>query len=230
MTQILDALDEEWSATARSPGSRRALMRWSNAHPEFLGLEDLDGVLARRREPGRAGAILAALARMAPSDTLAARTLLQIMLPGLICLAGRTAADDPVAIDEMISLAWERIRTYPTHRTSSVAGNILLDVRKQYRRHRRFEAPRDLVELTVEPVDDTATPEDAALARLTLDQLRAAQRDGVVSADALATIIRTRVVGERISDLAAEQNVSCERLWHRRWRAEARLRELPLAG
>jgi hypothetical protein len=41
----------------------------------------------------------------------------------------------------MVSLAWERIRTYPTTRHGSVAGNVLLDVRKRYRAHRVIDAP-----------------------------------------------------------------------------------------
>lgn len=46
----------------------------------------------------------------------------------------------------------------------------------------------------------------------------------------LETIIRSRIGGESMTDLAAEQHVSRKVLLHRRWRAEARLRELPLAG
>ncbi len=51
-----------------------------------------------------------------------------------------------------------------------------------------------------------------------------------VSKDVLGTIIRSRVGGESMADLAAEQEVSLKVLWHRRWRAEARLRDLPLAS
>ena len=43
----------------------------------------------------------------------------------------------------------------------------------------------------------------------------------------LETIIRTRLHGEPLADLAAEQSMSPQLLCHRRWRAEVRLRDLP---
>jgi hypothetical protein len=50
--------------------------------------------------------------------------------------------DDPAAIEEMVSLTGERIRTYPARRRGSVAANVFLDVRPRYRAHRLIEAPR----------------------------------------------------------------------------------------
>lgn len=54
-------------------------------------------------------------------------------------MAPRIGNDDEVAIDELVSLAWERIRSHPCGRDGSMAANILLDVRKRYRRHRCIE-------------------------------------------------------------------------------------------
>ena len=219
MAQILQQLDGEWSELATSPRARRALIRWANSNPDLAGNRDLNDVLAARRDPERSGPVLKALAVLAPDDEVATRTLLQAMLPGLVRLAVVAGNDDPAAIDEVISLGWERIRTYPGHRPGSVAANVILDVRKRYRRHRRFEAP-DSAELT----------EDEVLGRLLVDELVAAQRDGVMTVPVLETIIRTRLNGEPLADLAAEQSISPQLLCHRRWRAEVRLRDLPLAG
>jgi hypothetical protein len=72
-----------------------------------------------------------ALAALAPSDQLAARTLLQALLGGL-CNLARCVGRDANAVDDVVSLAYERIRTYPAHRPGSVSGNVLLDVRKRY--------------------------------------------------------------------------------------------------
>lgn len=229
MAQILQQLDREWSELATSPRARRALIRWANSNPDLAGNRDLNDVLAARRDPERSGPVLKALAVLAPGDEVATRTLLQAMLPGLVRLAVVAGNDDPAAIDEVISLGWERIRTYPGHRPGSVAANVILDVRKRYRRHRRFEAP-DSAELTVDPEFSGASPEEEVLGRLLVDELVAAQRDGVMTAPVLDTIIRTRINGERLADLAAEQSISPQLLCHRRWRAEVRLRDLPLAG
>ena len=70
---------------------------------------------------------------LATADELAARTLLQALLPGIVSFARRSAVGDPsVAIGEMVSIAWERIRTYPLHRPGSVAANVLWDTRSCY--------------------------------------------------------------------------------------------------
>ncbi|MCB1013322.1 MAG: hypothetical protein KDB15_16815, partial [Microthrixaceae bacterium] len=66
--------------------------------------------------------------------------------------------------------------------------------------------------------------------RLLVDALSRAQRDGLMSGPVLATILRTRLLDESLNDLAAEQDVTPQLLCHRRWRAEVRLRDLPLAG
>jgi hypothetical protein len=112
-----------------------------------------------------------------PGDDLAARTLLQALLPGLVRLAGMVGYDDPAAIEEMVSLAWERIGTYPAGRRGSVAANVLFDVRKRYRAHGRIDAPRspDTAEIQVTPT--SRSPEDEALARVLFEQLIAAQRE-----------------------------------------------------
>ena len=229
MASTLEELDREWSELATSPRARRALIRWANDHPALAGLGDLDELLANRRDNNRAPGLLAALAALAPADELAARALLQALVPGLARLSSLTGNDDPVAIDELVSLAWERIRTYPTTRRGSVAGNVLLDVRKRYRKHRLIEVPASL-ELTGDPEDDACTPEDEVLGRLLIEELAAAEREGVVTAPVLRLILRTRLGGESLGEVASEQHVEPQVLCQRRWRAEQRLRKLPLAG
>jgi hypothetical protein len=227
---ILSALDLEWSELAASPSARRSVIRWARRHDSLSGLSDLHGVLDRRRDRAQAPAVLRALAAMAPDDDLAARCLLQALIPGLVCLAARSGNDDPAALEEMVSLAWERIRTYPTTRHGSVAGNVLLDVRKRYRAHRSIDAPTGTWQHDGDAIDQRPGPDDEVLGRLLLEELAAARRDGVVSAPALELIVRTRVVGESLAEVAASEAVEPQVLCQRRWRAERRLRQLPLTG
>ena len=160
-----------------------------------------------------------------PRLELAARTLLQALLGGLNSLACRIGRDAD-AIDEMVSLAWER-STYPAHRPGSVSGNVWLDVRKRYLRIHDTEtrcaiaAPR----VALEP-----SAEDQVVRNAFVSELVATGEQRGLPGIVLETIIRSRVGGESITDLAAEQHISPKVLLHRRWRAEARLRELPLAG
>lgn len=160
MAPVLEQLDREWVELARSSRGRRALTRWAQRHPALQGIGDLDALLEARRDPTRAPALLAALAVLAPDDQLAARTLLQALVPGLIRLARSTGNDDPAALVELVSIAWERIRTYPQTRNGSVAANVLLDTRKRYRQHRLIANPRmeDLIAAMVRHSDVGATP------------------------------------------------------------------------
>ncbi len=222
MAQILQSLNKEWPTIVDSPAARRALMRWSSAHPALERATDLDGVLELGHQPDRGPEVRGILAGLAPSDDIAARTLLQALLGGLCNLAQRIGRDGD-AVDEVVSLAWERIRTYPAHRPGSVSGNVLLDVRKRYSRQNQ-----ELVRCgdAVCCQDCEPSPEDRVVERAYIDEFVMAGMRSGLSGDVVATIVRSRVHGESMEDLAAEQQVSRKVLWHRRWRGEARLRYL----
>lgn len=227
MSEVLSRLDAEWRRVASSPAARRALARWAVAHPSLRGLVGLDELIERRRDPQKAPAILAALAALAADDELAARTLLKALVPGLVRLATTAGFGDRDAIDEMLSLAWERIRTYPTERPGTVAGNVLLDVKKRYRRHRGIDEPRSTVlrPSPILPPGDAGvarSAEDEALDRVAFDELLAAQRR-VVGDWGLRAVVSTRVAGRSLAEVAAEENISVQTLYVRRIRAERRL-------
>ena len=224
MERTLEALDNEWRRIAASDEARRALPGWAKAYPALGGASDVSDLLRRRRDPREAGRILAALAYLAPTDALAARALLQALLPGLVCLAATAGPDDADAIEEVIALAWERIRTYPPTRAGSVAANVLWDVRKQYRIHRRIDVPSEHGFGRPSPTDVEPSAEDIVVRRAVCDEIVRALCAGAVSRSALRLIVRTRIEGESLTAVAAEQNVNPHALNQRRWRAERRLR------
>ena len=224
MAEILRSLNREWSAIADSPSARRALMRWSSTFPVLTSAQDLDGVIVLGFDPGDGPEVRRALAAMAPTDQLAARTLLQCLLGGLCNLAHRVGRDDD-AVDDIMRLAWERIRTYPASRPGSVSANVVLDVRKRYRRE-QDKARRQIVSCAAA---EAPSAEEQFVSRAFIEELVSASALSGISDEVLATILRSRVGGESMADLAAEQHVTLKVLWHRRWRAEARLRDLPLA-
>lgn len=226
MNPTLTKLDREWDAIKASPASRAALLRWGQREPALDELNDLGHLLDKRTSPEEAPAILSALARLAAHDELAARTLLQALVPGLLRLASTVCRDDPTSFEELVAFAWERIRTYPQSRSGSVAANVLWDVRKAYRRHRAIEAPRSDCD---EPENLAAGPsaEETALAGLAVDDLLAVAREsGVISPAALALILRTRVELVPLVVAAREQHATAQQANCIRWRAERRLRPL----
>ena len=231
MTRTLQALDQEWAELADSPGARAALDRWALAEPALAEVTGgLEGILAHQRRPAVFTGMLAALARLAPTDRLAARTILQALLPGLVGVARRSGTADVDAIEEVVSLAWERIRTYPVHRPGPVTGNVLWDVRKAYMRHRALHQPQPI------PLHDTTSatdrsPEDVVLEHDFIRWLAETGRYGVAKPEGVRAILATRIGGIPVAEVAAREGVQPQGLKMRRWRAEASLRDhLGLAG
>jgi len=144
-------------------------------------------------------------------------------MPGLVKMASTCCSDDPAALDELLSLAWMRIRTYPVRRPGPVAANVLMDVRKRYREHRTIDAP-DGTWPAMEPAGIEPSAEDVVLGRCAIGDLIAAERDGVIDIVALGLILRTRVDGVSLELAAAEQESTVRQANCIRWRAERRLR------
>src|SRR5919106_534003 len=151
--------------------------------------------------------------------------------PGLGRLARTTAADDPDAIDEVVSLGWERIRTYPPDRPGPVAANVVLDVRKRYRRYRRRTAIRsvDLAAVAGTSRGHGRPAEDEALDRLAMNEWLVRQR-ALVGERCYRAVVRTGVWGLSLAEHAAEEDTTVSIIYQRRWRAMQRMRPLPLGG
>lgn len=228
MTQTLASLDLEWSRLTRSLEARTALDRWARHEPALSGYGHLEEVVAARRSAA-GNDVAAALARFAAHDQVAARTLLHIALPGLVRYATATG-DGYDALDHVLALAWERIRTYPAARPGSVAANIVLDVRKQYLRQRQDEKgsidPRALADC-----GEVRSPEDVVIELDLIRQVMWATRRGLITTNELNAILRTRIHGEPVAEAAAAERVPVNCLIKRRWRGERSLRAtLALAG
>lgn len=224
MNRTLAELDREWTDIERRPTNVEALRRWGQAEPALAGYPSLGAVLkGRKSHPATASAMLAALARLAADDDLAARSLLQALMPGLVTLASTVCSDDPVALDELVSLAWERIRTYPTNRPGSVAANVLWDVRKRYREHRAIEVPAS-GPCDIEGISPVPSAEEEVVGRAAVHDVIAAHREGVICGAALVLILRTRVDEVPLDIAAAEQGATARQANCIRWRAERRLR------
>lgn len=221
--RTLAELDREWALIEAAPASVRALARWRENEPALAGCTTLGDILVKRADPEAAPAILAALARRAGRDELAARTLFQALVPGMLGLATGPLAGDPAALDEVISLAWERIRTYPTWRPGSVAANVLRDVRKGYLEHRRIEVAADRPPASL-AMSTAPSAEEVALRCCWVGALADARRSGAIGQVGVDLIYRTRVEGQSLADVAASHRASVAWANCVRWRAECRLR------
>lgn len=138
-TGVLVQLDREWEQIADSLPGRRAMRRWAKDEPVLAGVRSLRDLVDRVNERGhadRSDAILLVLIRHAATDDLAARTVLQAMMPAVKSITskfstcGAWSAEETAAV--VVAAMWERIRTYPIERRPrKVAANLTLDTRQR---------------------------------------------------------------------------------------------------
>ncbi len=169
----VERLNREWRLLDGDPSALSRARSWGLTRDRAL--DRLDALLARAGygtapDDEIGDRVLASLVLLARGDDLAARIVLQRILPGLVRIAmrrGRIVAGGPVAaFGDLASVAWEVIRGYPIERRSQrVAANLLRDieyqtfVRSRRRRSREVYVPDVEVELGEEHgVEDDLDP------------------------------------------------------------------------
>ena len=232
---LFESLADDWRHLTRSPAARRLL--WWGRTALDIQADDLDDLVDHiwRAPGGDADAMLAVIAARARADVAAGRLLLHLLRPGLRTLACRLSRTHPRADvdDELLAIAWEKIRTYSVERRPrSIAANILLDTRKELVQF--LDASSRWVD--VNELDDTHTglvscpsAEDVAIEgehaglRLVHSRLAGAARAGTITPLAARIIWRTRISGEPDEDVATDFSMNVRSLQRRRQRAERRL-------
>jgi hypothetical protein len=224
MSCVFDLLEAEW---VRLRDDRSAARRLRPVC-DLAGVRSLGELERHVRGAGPVEAdrvLLALVARTVDhDDELAARVLLQLLLPGTRNLARRWWAlgDGDERAAAAVAAVYGRIRRYPlARRPGRVAANVLLDAARDLRR----AVPRAATFATPEPtVHGDARgdgPADAAgeLAEVLSDAVAA----GVLELRDARLIAQTRIAGARVADLAARAELGTRTLWDRRQRAEHRL-------
>jgi hypothetical protein len=226
MANLFNLLDDEWRRLRDDRAAARRLASVCRVAGDARTLGDVERFV---RDAGHEDAdlvLLALVARAVERDELAARVLLQLLLPGTRALARRWwALGDP---DERAAAAvtavYHRIRNYPlARRPGRVAANILMDSAQELRR----AVPR----LVTVPSDDpvAATPRHLRSAHhrpevhpaVELSQLlEDAVADGVVARGDADLIARSRIAGQRMADIAHQRGLRPRTVWDRRQRAE----------
>lgn len=149
----LAALDREWRWLGRTPAAASQLKTWAESHPALGGHADPCALVAAAHqmiEPSRQE-MEAALSSLAGEDALAARTLLQLLLPRLRREAThRLGVDLSVSLNEvladLVAKLWENIRTccradHPDPGRALIERTAAM-VRRQRRVERRIEGRR----------------------------------------------------------------------------------------
>jgi hypothetical protein len=130
---LLSRLQREWNALSRRPAVLARASAWQLAEAPLSSLDELlvrTGLGSPAADPSF-DVTLAALVAIARHDDLAARVVLQRMLPGLSATARRYSSSFEQSLDtldELLSEAWPVIRSFPIEtRSRYVIKNLLRD-------------------------------------------------------------------------------------------------------
>lgn len=216
MPDLFSALDRDWAEFSGSLQGSQAIRRWRRSCPEFHGFADLPALVAAlrcRAHPDARDRLLLELIRLAATDRDARRTVLQVLVPGLVSVAraygqrwGREEADSMV-----VAAALDRIASYPSKRTARPAANIVRDVRHCLYVSRLREVALEAA--LGEPAAfeeaqgcDAMAPDPSASEEL-LAVVSQAVGDGTISRRGARLIVLQRILGVRTADIArAEGN------------------------
>lgn len=236
MVKVFEALDAEWKRLGRDRWAAQALPEVCRHAGGAASLADVHEFV-RAASPADADRVLLALVTVVVSATaphprperdvarLAARVLLQLLLPGTRRLARKWwALGEPDEQDAAaVAAVYHRIRNYPLERRPGrVAANILMDA--------SYDIRRTLPRLISAPVEDVASlprraqPEPAQnpseeLAEVLVD----AVEDGAIKQSDAEIIARSRIADVTVEELAAERQRTPRTVWHHRHNAEAAL-------
>jgi hypothetical protein len=203
-----------------------------------IHFDDLDELLrlagagpSSDEHPESADGVLRALLHESREDDLAARIVLQRLMPGLLATVRRRARGSSTEglLEELVGAAWITIRCYdPGRRPSCLAAALLCSAE-----HRAFRAPerrRAADERVLDPstLSSRSEPCSATACEELADLLADARLAGIDDAD-LDLLRRLVEVGSTVR-LAAELGVTPRTIRNRRDRVTYRLRKLALAA
>lgn len=235
--RILDVLDREWVQLSAGPSTRRHLHRWQGAQPALRGPRTLPD-LHRRIEAGgfeESSEMVWALLALAPTDDLAGRFLLQIVVPGLAgearWLMSWARRVDPHLIssgdvDQMLVLAGiEAIRHAHGQRRSHPISSILRRAHRVLTKETRaIEAWRNKTVLEESEPASALLPDPIARpGKMLLDLLTEAAETGQVERRDVDLIWLIDVAGYTSTELAPSLGITPRAVAQRRLRAEGRL-------
>ena len=230
---VIDALEAEWPTIAHTPTSRHKLRTWAEAEPALTGFGSLADVVHVIHHTDRdvSTAVSAAILRVAGSDLLARRVLLQVMIPvmaqrvrwlrntsrigGAEVEVDEAAQTVVAAMVEVIGRVAGRTVVWPISTLRSKLRKTLFVTIDRNEHRTRTETQLDIT--------TTPTIEDSTAVADIENFLVGASRRGVVSKRDCQLVWMTRIGGWEPSELTERFGATHNTLLRRRQRAEAAL-------
>ncbi|MGH9272387.1 MAG: hypothetical protein ACRDZ2_14055 [Ilumatobacteraceae bacterium] len=225
-------LDDEWRIIRRRPALVERARRWQVTDDRFDDLDGLLGLAGHHVDASPAADhVLGRLVGIARHDELAARVVLQRMMPGLLAVVRRRHRADDVdsSFEQLIGAAWLVIQAYqPDARPSRIAANLVRDAS-----YRAFIAPsrlRSATEVVTDPhtLDETPAVVVVSSCEELATLLREARAMGLEATD--VDFVKSFLRSGSSKALAAEREVTTRTIRNHRARTAARLRACALVA
>lgn len=235
---LFRTLERDWHREGASPRAQMALARWAADQPALAGFGSPLEVVRRchdRSHGDESRALVAALLAWSKRDRLAARTVLQVVLPGLASISRRSygfvGSPSGVwqAIDELdqhvVAVAYERIHALAAAGDSWGAMAIVDSTWQRIRTYALAELRR---RDQWAPLGECGTAElRAGPGRSVAEELVVALLDavarGVLGQVDAGIIYASRIEGHGVEALAPVLGCEVRSVFRRRARAEQRL-------
>jgi hypothetical protein len=223
-------LQREWSQLRHHPDALRRAAGWQLVETPLRDLEQVLDAVGRGRASGLDHEIaLRRLLHRAATDQLAARVVLQRILPGLLALVRRCGWMSEQPVDDLVGAAWISITAFDPARAPRCLAAALIDDA----RHQAFRAPQRRAsagEVPIE-VDPERAPPPTGWPHPSdeLTELFALATGAGVPSDDL-DLLRRLLAARQVADVAAELGVTTRTVRNRRAAVTGRLRELALAA
>ena len=219
----------EWNRIRTRPRHLRTADGWQLVERP---VRDLDEILAavgfERPSSPEAETRLRRLVELAADDELAARVVIQRIVPGLLAVVRRRRGTSHDVFEELLSAAWIAVRTFnPSRRPSSIAASLISDAdyaafRAHTRRRSSLEQPTDVGFEERPHVHEPNSCEQ--LAHLLIEAAAAG-----VPADEL-DLVRQILAAPTANQLAEVLQITPRTVRNRRDRITSKLREVALAA
>ena len=231
---LFRALDEDWRRVGTSAAARAALRRWAEVDDILGGLAHPAVVVERchRRHDALAAGLLGAVIAHAAEEPLAARTVLQAVLPGLAAVSrralpfvgtGRVWARVDELDQHVVAVAYERIHALAATRPAWVAKAVVDGTWQRVRWYAVRQVADGRQRSALSEADDLSAPPPAKPGWELAGVLADAVERGVLEQLDAWVVFHSRVNGTAMPLLAADAGLGTRRLWRRRERAEAEL-------
>lgn len=222
-------LAREWHRLRTRPEHLDSAHRWGLIDHRVDSLDEILHAVGYERPPDPADERrLRRLVELAATDELAARVVVQRILPGLLAVVRRRRGAADHVFEELLGAAWIAIRTFnPARSPRSVAASLISDAdyaafRAAARRRSSEEHPID-TQLTDQPhVHEPNSCEQLA-------NLLTEAADAGVSRDDLE-LVRQLLAAPTATELAEVLQITPRTIRNRRDRITSRLREVALAA